>query len=206
MSPNVSCSSNEQPLCRRNLCAQTRNARTFRKEEHPTLIYHLASKTILCTATTRRTNAKRQSHTPIVESIPPRIRIPEKMPTADSLPISLRVPCPGLRRRRSKRPTCRPTRLRHPYRFRVRNRSYAGCEIAERRRRPAGVKRIHVRANPVDFSNHGLPVAILPNIGRVHVPEWPIHARSTHSAARLTDVTEDIRRACTLAIEVFAAD
>ena len=167
---------------------------------------HLASKTILRIPARRRTDAKRKSHAAIIKRIPPRIRLPKQMPTPHRLPISLRIPRVRNRRRRSERPARRPPRLRHPNRFRVRNRLDASREIAQTRRRAARVIRIDVRTDPVDLVNDGLPIAIRPDICRIHVSEWPFDASGAHGAARLADVVDDVRCAGALPIEVFAAD
>ena len=168
--------------------------------------HHLASKTILSTPTSRRTDAKRKSHAAIIKRIPPRIRLPKQMPTPHRLPISLRIPRIRHRRRRSERPARRPPRLRHPNRFRARNRIDARREIAQTRRRPARIVRVNVRTDPVDLVNDGLPIAIRPDISRIHVSERPFDASGAHGAARLADIVDDVRRAGALPIEVFAAD
>ena len=168
--------------------------------------HHLASKTILRTPTGRRTDTKRKSHPAIIIRIPPRIRLAKQMPTPHRLPISLRIPRTRHRGRRSERPARRPPRLRHPNRFRVRNRIDARGEIAQTRRRAARVIRVNIRADPVDLVNDRLPIAIRPDISRVHVSEWPFDASGAHGAARLADIVNDIRRAGALTIEVFAAD
>lgn len=187
------------------------NPENSNKREPTGLIIRLASKTVLRSGTTsRRTDAKRKSNIPVIESIPPRIVRAKQMPTSYSLPISLRIPRARHRRRRRERPTRRPSRLRHPHRLRVRNHGHARREITEARRRTAGVVWVHVRADPVDLVNQGLSVASLPNIGSVHVPERPTDPRGAHRAARLVDVGEDLARAGTrpgwVSVQIFAAD
>ena len=170
-------------------------------------MYHLASKTIFRTSPTRRrSDTKRKRRTTIIKSIPPRIRAAEQMPTPHRLPISLRVRRPRHRRRRSETPARRPPRLRHPDGLRVRDRRDPGREVGEAGRGPARVEGVDVGADPVDLGNHRLPVALLPDVGRVHVPERPVHARGAHGGACLADVGEDIGRAGALPIQVFAAD
>ena len=168
--------------------------------------HHLASKTILRTPPSRRTDAERKSHATIIKRIPPRIRLTKQMPTTHRLPISLRVPRTRHRRRRRKRPARRPPRLRHPDRFGLRNRIDAPREIAQTGRRAARIIRVDVRADPVDLVNDGLPVAIRPDVRRVDVAEGPFDASGAHGAARLADVVDDVCRGGAFPIEVFAAD
>ena len=132
------------------------------------------------------------------------------MPTPHRLPVSLRIRRARHRTRRSERPARRPPRLRHPHGLRVWNHGQSRREIAERGGRSAGIVRVHVRADPVDLVNYGSPVAPLPYVGRVHVPEWPAHPGRLHGRPRFANVGKDHGGAGAgpgwLPIQIFAAD
>ena len=132
------------------------------------------------------------------------------MPTPHRLPISLRIPRPRHRRRPRERPTRRPPRLRHPHRFRIRYRSYPPREIAQTRRRPVRIIRIHVRAYPIDLRNQRRPITIGPYISSIDMSERPIDTSVLHSRARLADIAENRRRTRSptrwIAIQILAAN